>query len=98
MIAAIGRAVWVVPAALAAFAAGAAIAPAIGSAAECGPGTMYDAPSNTCVVASPPAAWDAAPPPPAPAAPPPASVLPPGMPPVQICPPIPFVAVCFPVN
>jgi hypothetical protein len=25
-------------------------------------------------------------------------VLPPGMPPVQICPPIPFVAVCFPVN
>ena len=48
-----------------------------------------------CVVAPAPAGWDAAPPP-APAAQP--SVLPPGMPPVQICPPIPFVAVCFPVN
>lgn len=85
-----------VPGALAAFAGVAVVAPAVGTAAECGPGTVYDAPSNMCVVAPAPAGWDAAPPPPAPA--PPSSVLPPGMPPVQICPPIPFVAVCFPVN
>ena len=96
MIAALARAACVVPAALAAFVGGAVISPAIGSAAECGPGTVYDAPTNMCVVAPAPAAWAAAPPPPAPAPPP--AVLPPGMPPVQICPPIPFVAVCFPVN
>ncbi len=97
MIATVCRAALVVPAAFAALAGGTAIAPAIGSAAECGPGTVYDAPTDMCVAAPATAAWDAAPPPPAPTPPPP-SVLPPGMPPVQICPPIPFVAVCFPVN
>jgi hypothetical protein len=56
---------------------------------------VYDPSSNMCVVAPAPAAWDTPALPQAPAAP---SVLPPGMPPVQICPPIPFVAVCFPVN
>ena len=86
----------VVPA-LAVFTGVAGLAPAVSSAAECGPGTVYDAPSNLCVAAPAPAGWDAPPPPAAPAPPPP-SVLPPGMPPVQICPPIPFVAVCFPVN
>ena len=91
------RAAAVVPAALAVFAGAAAVVPAVGNAAECGPGTVYDAPSNLCVAAPAPAGWDAPPPPAAPAPPPP-SVLPPGMPPVQICPPIPFVAVCFPVN
>ena len=90
------RVAFVVPAALGALAAGTVIAPALGNAAECGPGTVFDAPTNMCVVAPAPAAWGAPPPPPAPAPPP--SVLPPGMPPVQICPPIPFVAVCFPVN
>lgn len=85
----------VAPAAVA-FAGAAVVAPVVGNAAECGPGTVYDAPSNMCVAAPAPAGWDAAPPP-APAPPPP-SVLPPGMPPVQICPPIPFVAVCFPVS
>lgn len=65
-------------------------APAVGHAAECGPGTVYDAPTNQCVVAPPaaPAGWNAPPPPP------PA----PALPPVSICPPIPFVAVCFPVS
>lgn len=94
MIAIVRRAVLVLPAALAALAGGSVIAPAIGNAAECGPGTVYDPSTDTCVVAPAPApaAWDAPPPPAAP------SVLPPGMPPVQICPPIPFVAVCFPVN
>ena len=96
MIADVRRAALVVPVALAMHAGALMIAPAIGSAAECGPGTVYDPPTNMCVVAQAPAAWDA-PPPPANPAPPP-SVLPPGMPPVQICPPIPFVAVCFPVN
>ena len=91
---------WAFTAAFAALASSALIAPAVGSAAGCGPGTVYDAPTDMCVAAPAPAApapaaWDA-PPPPAPAPPP--SVLPPGMPPVQICPPIPFVAVCFPVN
>ncbi|MFN8072407.1 MAG: hypothetical protein U0R66_11465 [Mycobacterium sp.] len=95
MNATVRRAAAVVPVALAAFAGMAVVAPAAGNAAECGPGTVYDPPSNMCVVAPAPAGWDAAPPP-APAAQP--SVLPPGMPPVQICPPIPFVAVCFPVN
>ena len=79
----------VVPAALAAFVGAAGVAPAVSSAAECGPGTVYDAPSNMCVAAPAPAGWDAAPP----AAPPP-----PSLPPISICPPIPFVAVCFPVN
>ncbi len=90
------RAAATAPAAVVAFAGAAVVAPAVGSAAECGPGTVYDAPSNMCVAAPAPAGWDAGP---APApAPQPPSVLPPGMPPVQICPPIPFVAVCFPVS
>lgn len=74
---------------------GAALAvPAVGAAAECGPGTVYDPPSNQCVIAPAPVAQWNAPPPPPPAAPPPA----PALPPISICPPIPFVAVCFPVN
>ena len=59
--------------------------PAVGHAAECGPGTVFDPASNLCLVApgGAPAAWNAP--------------LPP-LPPISICPPIPFVAVCFPVN
>lgn len=77
-------------AALAAAAVGAA---APGAAAGCGPGTVYDAATDQCVVApapppAAPAAWDAP-------APPPGT---PPLPPISICPPIPFVAVCFPVN
>ena len=89
----VSRAAVVVPAALAVFAGSAVLVPAVGNAAECGPGTVYDAQSNLCVIAPGPAGWDAAAP--APAAPPPP---PPVLPPVSICPPIPFVAVCFPVN
>ncbi len=61
--------------------------PAVGSAAECGPGTFYDAPSNSCLVAAPP------PPPPAP--PPPAwnGDLTPYFS-VGVCAPIPFVSLC----
>ncbi|MBU3750855.1 MAG: hypothetical protein FGM52_10455 [Mycobacterium sp.] len=70
--------------------AGAAVAaPAVGKAAECGPGTIYDAPTNMCVLPpAAPAQWNAPP------APPP----PPALPPISICPPIPFVPVCFPLN
>lgn len=83
------RSAIVVSAALAAF-AGAVAVPAVSTAAECGPGTVYDAASNLCVLPSAaPAQWNAPPPPPPP---------PPGIPPISICPPIPFVAVCFPVN
>ena len=67
-------------------------APAVGNAAECGPGTVYDAPTNMCVLPpAAPAQWNA---PPVPPAPPP----PPALPPISICPPIPFVPVCFPLN
>lgn len=69
----------------------AVVAPAVSNAAECGPGTMYDAATDLCVVApsgpppAEPAQWQGPPPPPP-------------LPPISICPPIPFVAVCFPVN
>jgi hypothetical protein len=59
------------------------ISPGTSYATECGQGTVFDAPSNTCV-----AAW--APPPP----PPPWNGDPtPGFS-VGICAPIPFVALC----
>ncbi|BBZ01148.1 hypothetical protein MCHIJ_05850 [Mycolicibacterium chitae] len=60
-------------------------APATGNAAECGAGTVFDPPTNTCVAAPLP------PPPP----PPPAwnGDLTPGFS-VGICAPIPFVALC----
>ncbi|BBZ35675.1 hypothetical protein MCNF_42800 [Mycolicibacterium confluentis] len=64
------------------------IAPATSSAAECGPGTVYDAPTNSCVAAPPP-------PPPPPAPPPPAwngDITPYFS--VGICAPIPFVSLC----
>jgi len=77
-------------AALVALGCAALLAPALAHAAQCGPGTVYDAPSDTCLIPPAiPAQWNAPPPPPAP---------PPPLPPISICPPIPFVAVCFPVN
>ena len=62
------------------------VAPGVSSAVECGWGTVFDPPSNTCV---------AAPPPPAPAPPPPAwngDITPYFS--VGICAPIPFVSLC----
>lgn len=97
------RAAVVASAALAAMSGAAAIAPALGWAAQCGPGTFYDAPTDTCLVA---AAAPVAPPPlppPLPAPPPP---LPPPPPPppawngpvpvvsASICAPIPIVNLC----
>ncbi len=60
-----------------------------GKAAECGAGTVYDAPSDTCVVAQPPP--PEAPPPPPP--PPPVWVPTPHVS-IGICAPIPFVSLC----
>jgi hypothetical protein len=65
---------------------GTVVTPGIGNAIECGWGTFFDPPSNTCVAAP-------APPPPPP--PPPAwngDITPYFS--VGICAPIPFVAVC----
>jgi hypothetical protein len=63
------------------------VSPAVGNAAECGEGTVYDADSNTCVAAQPP-----------PAPPPPAPVWNGGdITPhfsIGICAPIPFVSLC----
>ena len=77
----------VMPAVVVALAGAALLWPAVGNAAECGPGTVYAPPTDSCVVGAPvtPAQWNAPPPPPP-------------LPPISICPPIPFVAVCFPVN
>jgi hypothetical protein len=71
---------------LAAFSSVIAVSPAVGNAAECGWGTIYDGPSNSCVPAP-------LPPPPPP--PPPAwnGDLTPYFS-VGICAPIPFVALC----
>jgi hypothetical protein len=69
----------------AAFAFTTVITPGVGSAIECGYGTVFDPPSNTCVAAP-------APPPPAP---PPAwngDITPYFS--VGICAPIPFVSLC----
>ncbi|WP_082695743.1 hypothetical protein [Mycobacterium sp. IS-1742] len=52
-------------AAIAPFASMALISPAVGNATECGLGTFYDAPSNTCVAIPPPPAPLPPPPPPA---------------------------------
>jgi hypothetical protein len=63
------------------------VVPAVSKAAECGPGTFYDAPTNSCVAAP-------APPPPPPPPPPPWNGDPtPGFS-IGVCAPIPFVALC----
>ena len=62
--------------------------PGVGNAVECGFGTFFDPPSNTCIAAP-------APPPPPPPPPPPAwngDVTPYFS--VGICAPIPFVSLC----
>ncbi|EJZ11166.1 hypothetical protein [Mycolicibacterium vaccae] len=88
----IRRAVIVAAAASAPLAALVAVPPGVAQAAECGVGTVYDAPSNTCVAAPlPPAPL---PPPPPPPPPPPWNGDPtPGFS-IGICAPIPFVSLC----
>ena len=64
------------------------ITPGVSSAVECGWGTVFDPPSNTCVAAP-------APPPPPPPPPPPSwngDITPYFS--VGICAPIPFVSLC----
>jgi hypothetical protein len=71
---------------VATLASAALVSPAVSRAAECGVGTVFDAASNTCVVAE-------APPPPPPPPPPPYNGPVPWVG-VSICAPIPFVALC----
>jgi hypothetical protein len=75
-----------------------AVSPAVAGAAECGFGTVFDPPTNTCVGAPPPPGF--LPPPPPPGLPPPPPPPPPwnGDPTpgfsIGICAPIPFVSIC----
>ena len=72
--------------------------PAVSSATQCGDGTVYDAPSDTCLVdAQAPAPQAPAPPPPAAPAPPPAWGGYYGPRPwvsVSVCAPIPIINIC----
>jgi hypothetical protein len=68
------------------------VAPPVSQAAECGPGTFLDAPSNTCLVAAAPLPPPADQPPPPP--PPPAWNGPTPVVSASICAPIPLVALC----
>lgn len=87
MVSTANRLALIVPAIFAPLVGATCVSPAVGRAAECGDGTVYDAPSDTCVVlaqAAPPPALPPPPPdlPPAVAAPPPApGGLPPPPPP-----------------
>jgi hypothetical protein len=69
--------------------------PANGHAAECGPGTIFDPPTNLCVLPPAPPEPPPAPPPPPPPPPPPmwSGDITPGFS-VGICAPIPFVSLC----
>ena len=62
------------------------VSPAVGSAIECGAGTIYDPPTDTCIAAPLP------PPPPPP--PPPWNGDPTPYFSVGVCAPIPFVSLC----
>jgi hypothetical protein len=101
MLSTANRLALIVPAVLGPLVVATAMSPAVSNAAECGEGTVYDAPSDTCVVlaqALPPPAL----PPPPPEAPPPPPALPPPPPyygprpyvSIGICAPIPFVHIC----
>src|SRR6185312_5557318 len=76
------------------------VSPGVSRAAECGQGTVYDAPSNTCVAAQqpPPTPVAAEQPPPTPPPPPPPPPPPWNGPTpwvsASICAPIPFVSLC----
>ena len=80
------RTLAVVPAALVVLSGTAVISPAVSTAVGCGPGTVYDPPSDSCVVAAEPA-----PPPPPP---PPVWNGPQPWVSASICAPIPFVSLC----
>lgn len=89
MIGIANRLAFTVPAILAPLVITTAVSPAVSKAAECGEGTVYDAPSDTCVVAQSP--------PPQYAPPPPAWGGWYGPGPyvsIGICAPIPFVQIC----
>ena len=83
------RLMWIIgTAGFASFAFVTVITPGVSNAVECGYGTVFDPPSNTCVAAP-------APPPPPPPPPPPAwngDITPYFS--VGICAPIPFVSLC----
>jgi hypothetical protein len=85
MVKKINRFAVVISAAFAPLALVALVSPGVSNAVECGQGTVFDPPSNSCVAAPPP------PPPP----PPPAwngDITPYFS--VGICAPVPFVSVC----
>jgi hypothetical protein len=89
MVGMIGRAVTVGAVALAPFAYVTIVSPSVSGATECGQGTVYDPPSNTCIAAA------YLPPPPPPPPPPPAwNGDPTPYFSVGICAPIPFVSLC----
>ena len=89
MVGKIHRLAMIGAAALAPLALVTVVSPGVSNAAECGWGTVFDPPSNTCVAAPLPQ------PPPPPPPPPPAwnGDLTPGFS-VGICAPIPFVSLC----
>ncbi len=80
----------IVPVGLAPLVIAASVSPAVSKAAECGEGTVYDAPSNTCVVVAQPPPPEAPPPPP----PPPAWNGPRPHVSVGICAPLRFIRIC----
>jgi hypothetical protein len=71
MIGRTGRLGATIVAGLAPFAVVTVVSPAVGNAAECGQGTVYDAGSNTCIVAQAALPLQAQPPPPGALPPPP---------------------------
>ena len=78
----IHRLTTIIMAAVASLAVVTAISPVVGNATECGMGTVFDPPSNTCVAAQvppPPPAWNG-------------DITPYFS--VGICAPIPFVSLC----
>ncbi len=106
MLSIVNRLAFIGPAVFALAVTTTSLSPAVSRAAECGEGTVYDAPSDTCVVLAQ-AAQPAAPPPAAPPPPPPAAPPPPPPPPAwggyygprpyvsaSICAPIPIIHIC----
>ena len=88
MIGTANRLALIVAGALAPLALAISMSPAVSQAAECGEGTVYDAPSDTCLVVA------QSPTPPAPQPPLPAWNGPRPYVSVGICAPIPFVRIC----
>ncbi len=91
MIAIANRLALIVAAVLLLVAIATSMSPAVSKAAECGEGTVYDAPSDTCVVVAQPPPPPALPPPPPP---PPVWYGPSPYVSVSICAPLRFVHIC----